>query len=265
MRTTPIHLLFPDGEVDRQRFVDIQAEAAGSGIDPWNPLAISALPSVAAWVSDLRPGDQDPHAVHAYSALVFYAMHALGDHGQMLEVTDAVGRKLGSGTDSGASADWSGRPHVAAGYAQRPPHLFWVQTRVEGAGDTEDAGALAEPLEGIFWASTPADASDHAGLWVMLAAGVRPGRPGFSAIALDRLPLADVAGWADADMRGDGTDFENLLPGGDLAGFLTLGTAGESLKLLSRVWRHAEVFGVTVGEDESAVDLAYFALQPSSD
>ena len=264
MRTTPIHLLFPEGDVDRQRLADILSEAERAGIDSWNPLAMAALPGVAAWVSELRPGDQEPQAVHAYSALVFYAAHALGAHGQILEVNEGVGRALGSSGANAETTNWSGQPYSAAGYAQLPHNLFWVQTRVEAEGADGEAGALAEPLDGIFWASTPGEPAARGGLWVMLAAGIRPGRPGFNAIALDRLPLADVAQWVDADMRGDGTDFENLLPGGDLAGFLTLGTTGESLKLLSRVWRHAELFGVTAGEADATVGLSFHTLNTHS-
>lgn len=226
LRTTPIHLLFPDGTIDRDRFDNLRAEAEGAGQDPWNPLAVSALPSVAAWLSEVRQGGEDPHTVHAYSALVYYAMHAISSDGSFWAVDEGVGRGLAA--EEVTPRDWSESAPTLAGYLQLPQNVYWVHTEAEGGE------GFAEPVDGIFWAN------HDEGLWVMLAAGLREGRPGFSAVALDRVPSRDIGIWADADMREGGPDFETTLPGGDLAGFLTLASSGEVLKLLSRAWRHIE-------------------------
>ncbi len=249
LRTTPIELLFADEGVDLDRLGSIRAEAEEAGQDPWNPMAVSALPSVAAWLSEIRPGGEDPHAVHAYSALVFYAMHALSSEGGLWVLPDAVARSLA--TPELEALQWSATPPTAAGYLQLPHNLFWVQT------GTDDE-TLAEAVDGIFWASGPGDD----GLWVMLAAGVREGRPGFSAVVMDRVPFADVALWSDQRMRAEGEDFENVLPGGDLAGFLSVATSGEALKLLARAWRQVELHG---SELITLPPLSYRSINPSSE
>lgn len=231
LRTTPIHLLFPEGAIDRARFETVRADAEGAGQDPWNPLAVSALPSVASWLSEIRQGGEDPHTVHAYSALVYYAMHAISSDGSLWAVDESVGRSLAD--DGAGSVEWSEAPPTAAGYLQLPPNVYWVQTEAEGGE------GFAEPVDGIFWAN------QDDGLWVMLAAGLREGRPGFSAIALDRVPSRDTALWADGNMRAEGPDFETTLPGGDLAGFMSLATSGEVLKLLARAWRAIDARAAT--------------------
>jgi hypothetical protein len=254
LRPTPVHLLFPEGEIDRARFNAIEKEARASGKDPWDPLAVSALPTVAAWVSEVRPGSADPHAVHAYSALVFYGMHALGEHGAVLVVSEDVGRALAE-DKTGAATAWSAAPPAPSGYVQLPHNVFWVQTQTEAGED------VAEPVDGIFWAHGLQEEAPSDGVWVMMAAGLRSGRPGFNAVALDRVPFADIGLWADQKMREDGADFANLLPGGELAGFLTVATAGEALKLLARVWRHAQLHGTRSGPD---AELPYQTLDPTS-
>lgn len=262
LRTTPLHLLFPDGQIDQSRFDRVLEQARDSDQDVWNPLAVSALPEVGAWVSELRPGSEDPHAVHAYSALVFYGMHVLSKAGTLLVVSEPVGRGLAAAQDPNAADPWPAQPPTSAGYLQLPHNLFWVQTGVESEVQGEEAPS-AEPLDGIFWASGPGPEHQR-GLWVMMAAGVRPGRPGFSAIALDRIPFGDVKLWADREMRGEGDDFANLLPGGDLAGFLTVATAGEALKLLARAWRQVHVEGTTATEAQtSGTALHCHVLNPT--
>ena len=68
-----------------------------------------------------------------------------------------------------------------------------------------------------------------------------PGRPGFSVAPLS-MELEQPAGhWGDAQMRGDTTDFANVLPGGELQGLHALESTGEVWKLVSRVfWYHAQ-------------------------
>jgi len=259
-RPIPVHLLFADGQIDAAPFAAIRAEAERSNQDLWDLSVVSALPTVARWISDLRPEGQDPHTVRAYSALLFFSMHVVSDGGGVWIMSESVGRWLA--TDGPEDAQpWSAQAPSEGGYVQLPHNLFWVQT------GSEESEGVAEPVDGIFWARSPRDD----GLWVMLAAGLRPGRPGFSAVVLDLLPAGDIGRWADEKMREDGEDFENTLPGGDLAGFLTMATSGEALKLLARAWRHVEVYGsAELNPSDSDLEaqstaLRYHRLSPQPD
>jgi hypothetical protein len=96
------------------------------------------------------------------------------------------------------------------------------------------AGSPAEPVDGFFW--TSGDPAVNA-VDVLLALGVREGRPGVTVIELTSGPLPPEGHWGDIRARAAGADFDSVLPGGErLHG---LSTAGEVLKLVSRLfWRH---------------------------
>ena len=106
---------------------------------------------------------------------------------------------------------------------QLPRNLFWARPDPAGA---------AEPLDGFFW--TLGSRFD-----VLLALGVRPRRPGFTAIPVGvALDTPGAGDWADRKARAEGDDFANILPGGELNGLLGVTTPGEALRLAALCLRH---------------------------
>jgi hypothetical protein len=128
--------------------------------------------------------------------------------------------------------EWRFRAPAPAGYVQLPHNRFWARAA---------ADAAAEPVDGFFW-SAPVEPEGVSGerLDLLLSLGVRPGRPGLTVVAIAVEPGADPAQWADVQARPDGSDFANMLPGGELQGFRALTNHAEALKLAVRAFRHID-------------------------
>ena len=97
---------------------------------------------------------------------------------------------------------------VLGQHRELPRNLLWARVSDQAA---------PEPVDGFFWTSP----SDHTGrparLDVVLCAGIRPGRPGFAAYEIAApLPAEAPGHWGDLEARENGSDFENILPGGEL-------------------------------------------------
>ncbi|HEU4562177.1 MAG TPA: hypothetical protein VFS20_30390, partial [Longimicrobium sp.] len=115
-------------------------------------------------------------------------------------------------------------------YVQLPPKLFWASIATD---------IPPEPVDGFF--VTVADESDPLGgayqeLNVLMVLGLRRGRAGFSVIPFETEVGPGIpAIWADtAGREGGARDFENILPGGEMAGLYSILTTTEALKLLAR-------------------------------
>jgi hypothetical protein len=119
--------------------------------------------------------------------------------------------------------EWSGRPPHPAGYVRFPRNLVWA--RVADA-------APAEPVDGFFWSRPEEDGPPR--LDLLFALGVRPKRPGISVVRVAVEALDALQQWADVEARPGGTDFGNMLPGGELQGYHGLLTRTEALKLAVR-------------------------------
>jgi len=220
LRRTPAELLFSDVAEAQETIAGLSAEASELGIDPTDPLALAQVPGVGRVLASVRPEGEDPHAAHAYSSLLYFSVHSLSLPEPALLVDESLARRA-TGDDPLGWQDWDGNPPQPAGYLQLPRNLFWLSP----ANDRP-----AEAVDGLYWV--------HSGgaLWVMIAAGLLPGRPGFSAVMLDRLPAGDAPAWYRAAMREESVEFSSTLPGGELSGFYSLDSAGEALKLLVRLW-----------------------------
>ncbi len=70
---------------------------------------------------------------------------------------------------------------------------------------------------------------------MLLALGVRAGRPGLSVIPAS-VAFARPADWLHEAARTEGADFANVLPGGELRGLHAVVSAAEVLKLAARVF-----------------------------
>ena len=124
---------------------------------------------------------------------------------------------------TGAIGEWQLVAPARAGYVSLPRNLIFSRI---------DENAQAEAVDGFFYIL------NEVRLDVLLILGVVPNRAGFSIINLAGV-LSDAAEghFGDVQARADGTDFENVLPGGS-GRLYAITNAMEALKLVSRTFRH---------------------------
>lgn len=240
-RPTPFALGLPGEGWADETFAALVAEAGSRGTDPSEPGGFLLLARVGAALQDLRrEEDASPEAFHAFGLFLFHAFHLLGGvfeaPGLLLEVTEEVAERLVQGDAEGEPGPGEERAPplpAPAGYLQLPRHRFWTRPGGEEAP--------AEALDGVAWTRTRGPGGD-ARLAVLAVTGVVEDRAGFSVLPLPPVPLADAGSWARARGReeGEGEDFASTLPGGELAGFYSVETAGELLKLVARAFLHAD-------------------------
>jgi hypothetical protein len=233
-RETPYDVVFRRGRIDFEggRFDDVRAEAEQRGMVVDDPERFVMLGSVGAllreMVLDEAAADDSgdlwqalpPQAIAQMGALLYHAYRFREAGTHVLTIGDTTARALAANE---AAPNPAATPLPDAGYVQLPRNLFWARADEDGA---------AEPLDGFFFAR---------GLRtdILLALGVRPRRPGFTAI-----PLAVDADLfdriADERARDDGADFGNILPGGEIDGLFGLTSAAEALKLAALALRWLE-------------------------
>ncbi len=219
-RRTPFELAFPDREAADVFVHAVAEEAEARGVDPSDRAAFSMLGSVGAAAHRLQGPDTPGGAIRDYAALLFHAFHFVRE-GRPVHLVDVhVARYL----VDGPAPDGVPEPPTRAGYVQLPRHLFWV-----GGGGQE----AAEPVDGFFW-TLSSDGSIH----VLVAIGMREGRPGLAVVPLPEAPWAEAEAWLDAHVREVGGDFATTLPGGELEGLYSLTAAGEVLKLAARLFAY---------------------------
>ncbi len=232
-RLTPFELAFPDAEAARSLADEIVWEAGARGTDVGDPGAFGMLGSVNAVMRALGTSGDSAEAILLCAALVFHAFHFERAGAPLWLVETRLARAL-----VGGRAEAGARPAAPApaGYAQLPRNLFWIHAAPAGP---------AEAVDGFFWAL-----SGTGLLSVLIAAGMREGRPGLSVVPLPEAPLAEAGEWMAATAREDGRDFATTLPGGELDGLYSLTTAGEGLKLVARLfaWLCAHAGDATSGE-----------------
>lgn len=237
-RDTPYDLVFRKGRLDFEgdRFPAVRAEAEERGVPVDDPERFVMLGAVGALMRDmlLEEATADdagevwaalpPDAVAQMGALIYHAFRFHEAGARVYAVDENAARELAAApagpADQGRPAPHGGAAPSApadAGYVQLPRNLFWARA--------DEAGA-AEPLDGFFW--TLGRRFD-----VLLALGVRPRRPGFTAIpvGVELDAAAGATDWADRKARAEGADFANILPGGELNGLLGITSGGEALRL----------------------------------
>jgi hypothetical protein len=219
-RVTPYELSFPSLEWARDAFHAVREEAALRGVDRTDPALFILLGSVGRMLQELRPEGEDPERIHPLGVLLFHAFHFWEAGEPLLLIETEVVRRL---IESRDPTPWSGAIPAAAGYVQLPQHLLWI----EG-----DAQPRPESVDGWFWTSPPGGGEIH----VLLASGVQGDRPGFSVVPLPPASLERAEEWADQPGRESGEDFASRMPGAELARLYRVGTPGEVLKLVSRIF-----------------------------
>ena len=218
MRPTPFGLVF--AEHAAERFPAIAEALAQGGISATDRDAFVLLEPVGRLLRDIVPDDAGADALEVHVLLLHHAyLHwAAGTRvahvGEQLLARAAAERTVTS------------RLPYAALYLQLPDLRVWGTPTADGA---------AEPLDGMFVAET----IEPGGIAVLGIFGMRPDRPGFSAVGLDgRADAADPSGGEIevAAARADGSaPFGPLLAGGTKAGLYSLANPAELLLLTCRL------------------------------
>ncbi|TVP76023.1 MAG: hypothetical protein EA352_06645 [Gemmatimonadales bacterium] len=224
VRTTPFEVGVPGGDFAEEEFRAIEEEVESRGADPRDPAGFLLLGQVGRLVRELRGEESGAEALHSFGAFLFHAWHfqRAGRPLYLLE-TQATRYLVESNP---VPREWDRSLPHDAGYLQLPRHLFWTRPDPEGP---------AEALDGIFWVRTGGAASGGGdNLSLLLVAGMRRDRDGFSVVPLPPVPMADAPTWLEMTAREEGPDFESTLPGGELERLYSLETTGEVLKLVAR-------------------------------
>jgi hypothetical protein len=228
-RPTPWDVVFAVPGFDEARFAVLQAQAESFGATRASELLL--LPAAGELLRELLPGgDGDaPHGevVAQVGALLFHAFRFWLHGRTVLPVPEAALRPALQRTTP--TGPWRFRTPGPAGYVQLPQHLLWARVAPDAA---------AEPADGFFWSAPSAgEAAGAEQLDLLLVLGVRRGRPGVSLVDASLEGTPELQHWCDVDARPGGTDFENVLPGGELQGYHALTTHAEVLKLASLCFR----------------------------
>lgn len=229
-RPTPYDVAFGGTSLDSEGFDNIAREADARG--PLNdPARFMMAQSVAGMLREFLEDAPAPNAA-AFGPLLYHAYQFRIFERQVLRIAEPTLREILD--DQTPIGRWDIVPPAPAGYLQLPRNLVWSRI---------DEDAQAEPVDGIFWAMPGLDdpaTPPFPRLDALVILGMVPGRPGFSTIRVSsELPAEPQGHWGDIAARADGTDFENVLPGGEYQRLYALVTEGEVLKLLSRVFRLA--------------------------
>ncbi|HEX6038858.1 hypothetical protein [Longimicrobium sp.] len=235
-RLTPYELAFLEGDFETRVFPGIQEEAEARREDPARRERFAFLAAGGEAIRDIIPPDAPPEMLEEYRALFYHAFN-FWRFGRRLYVVDAaVARYLVEGTPT--LTDWELSAPYDSLYIQLPPNLFWASIGTD---------VPPEPVDGFF--VTVAREQDPLGLpftdvQVLMVLGIHRLRAGFSVIAFDTEAGQGIPPvWAEPG-RDRGRDFENVLPGGEMAGLYSILTTAEAFKLVARVlWyvqNHAE-------------------------
>lgn len=245
-RITPFELAFPDRDQAEGLVADVRAEAERRGADVQDWGAFNMLTSVAGFLQNLREPDAPPEAFMDYGALAYHAHHFLDAQAPVFVVSTHVARYL---VDGGADAEGVEAP-ARAGYAQLPRNLFWIHSGAEGEP--------AEAVDGFFWF-----VGEDGLLRLLLAVGMREGRPGLGVVRMPEVPFSEAPTWLTAEIRPEGRDFATTLPGGEMEGLYTLTTTGEVLKLVARLFAYMGGVPDGVGPSSTAGAIESGAGQPA--
>ncbi|HEX8904089.1 MAG TPA: hypothetical protein VF771_04565 [Longimicrobiaceae bacterium] len=224
---TPYEMAFGEPGFENRIFPRIQAEADEHGEDPLARERFGFLTLAGDAARDMTPADAPPEMLEEYRALLYHAFNfwRFGRRTYVLET--AVARYLVEAAP--ALESWTLAFPVPSVYVQLPPKLFWASISTD---------VPPEPVDGFF--ACLCDGRDPLGgtyqdLHVLMVLGLRRGRAGFSVIPFDTEAGPGIpATWAEAPGREGARDFENILPGGEIAGLYSILTTTEALKLLAR-------------------------------
>lgn len=228
-RLTPYEIAFGDAGFEAGVFPRLRAEADERGVEAAARERFAFLSVAGEALRELVPPDAPPEALEQHRALLFHAFN-FWRFGRRMYLLDApVARFLVEAAPM--LAGWGFALPYPSVYLQLPANLFWASVAPD---------ATPEPVDGFFVTATVADdplGPPYQRLEALMVLGVRRDRAGFSVIPFGTEVGSGIAAvWAEASGREGGSDFENVLPGGEIAGLYSILTTTEALKLLARAF-----------------------------
>jgi hypothetical protein len=218
-RVSPLDLVF--AHAAESNFPRIAASLAEGGHDPADRDAFLMDREAVTLLRELRPDEGLGEAMDQMVALVHHAYLTWAAGG----MTIPVGREAAEELLGPTPPEPADPKDMGAYYAQFPERLVWASV-IEGEPP--------EPLDGCFVSRVP-----NGTLRVLGIFGMRPDRPGFSAVE-------SIGPRADGLARVDGSPlFAPTLPGGGAAGLHSI--VGEE-ELLELGWRTLGLAGAGIGE-----------------
>ena len=218
MRPTPFALAFSEIE---PRFPAIAEALQQGGAAATDRDRFILLEPVGRLRREIIPPDGGPDALEVHALLLHHAYLFWAAEQRVYQITEEALRRA------------VGEPRITTELPHPAQYLQLPELRVWGA-PTE--GAPPEPLDGMFVSETAAGAG---AIDVLAIFGMRPDRPGFSAVGLEGRADPDdpTAGEIEiAAARDDGSaPFAPQLAGGTAAGLYSVANAGELLLLTGRL------------------------------
>jgi len=218
MRPTPFALAFSEIE---PRFPAIAEALQQGGAAATDRDRFILLEPVGRLLREIIPPDGGPDALEVHALLLHHAYLFWAAEQRVYQISDEALRRA------------VGEPRITTELPHPAQYLQLPELRVWGA-PTE--GAPPEPLDGMFVSETAAGAG---AIDVLAIFGMRPDRPGFSAVGLEGRADPDdpTAGEIEiAAARDDGSaPFAPQLAGGTAAGLYSVANAGELLLLTGRL------------------------------
>ena len=220
MRPTPFALAF--GEIE-PRFPAIAEALQQDGAAATDRDRFVLLEPVGRLLREIVPEDAGADALEAHVLLLHHAYLFWAAAQRVFQISEAELRRA-----VGETRITTRLPHPAQ-YLQLPELRVW--------GAPHDASP-PEPLDGMFVSEA---ASGAGAIEVLAIFGMRPDRPGFSAVGLEGRADPDdpAAGEIEiAAARDDGSaPFAPQLAGGTAAGLYSVANGGELLLLTGRLLR----------------------------
>lgn len=226
-RLTPYEMAFADDGFETRIFPRLLAEADAQGEDPARRDRFAFLSLAGDALRDVVPDDAPPDALEQYRSLLYHAFNFWRAGRRLYTLDLPLARYLVEGAPT--LAEWHFRTPSTSLYVQLPPNLFWASISPDVA---------PEPVDGFFVATSRGDdplGPAYSQLEALMVLGMRRDRAGFSIIPFYTEVGAGIAAdWAETPGREGARDFENVLPGGEMAGLYSILTTAEALKLLAR-------------------------------
>jgi hypothetical protein len=218
MRATPFGLAF--GEIAPQRFPAIGEALQQDGAPAADRDRFVLLEPVGRLLRDIVPAEAGADALEAHVLLLHHAyLHWSGD-GRVYRIGEQALRR------AVAEKRLTTELRHPALYLQLPELRVW---------GTPNSSGPPEPLDGMFVSA----AATPGAVAVLAIFGMRPDRPGFSAVGLEGRADTEDASSNEIEIaatRDDGSaPFGPLLAGGSAAGLFSVATAGELLLLTCRL------------------------------
>jgi hypothetical protein len=221
MRATPFALAF--GEIE-PRFPAIAAALQQDGAAPTDRDRFVLLEPVGRLLREIVPEDAGADAIEAHVLLLHHAYLFWAAEQPIYQISDQALRRA-----VGEKQITTRLPHPAQ-YLQLPELRVW--------GSPNEASP-PEPLDGMFVSAAPSEAEGAGAISVLGIFGMRPDRPGFSAVGLEGRADPDDPAPGEIEIaaaRDDGTaPFAPKLAGGTAAGLYSVANAGELLLLTCRL------------------------------